>query len=563
MGIYSLKLVKGTNSHRASYTGSLWREWRQNMYSLYLQTVHALRVTRTLLGTVCLLALVMSGLQPDAVFAASLESLVMPGPLSQPHAELEESCSNCHDAFNRSTQRQLCLDCHEDVAADLNASSGFHGLHPQVQGIECKQCHTEHQGRETDITGLEADLFNHEFTDFPLTDAHAEQTCSACHSDDVPFRETASTCVGCHEADDAHDGALGSECESCHVPSAWRDASFDHDTTEFPLQGVHADTSCASCHSNQTYVDTPMTCISCHKADDVHDGSRGESCGDCHSSSNWNAEFDHLAETGFALEGAHADLACANCHVTSSGQALEALPTDCQGCHSSDDVHLGRHGTQCADCHKQSSWKVSFDHLDASGFALTGSHGEATCEACHTGRLTDPLPEDCWGCHERDDPHGGTLLECDDCHGDVSFSTDLRFHHDLARFALVGLHRSVSCEQCHDSLVFAPQDSDCVNCHKDEDVHKGSLGDSCSDCHNPVGWDYWEFDHAATGFALTGAHEDLTCESCHAAGADKAQTQSSCVSCHRSDDKHHGAFGARCDRCHQTSSFAELDMGRP
>jgi len=508
------------------------------------------------LSLLLVLLFVSSGVQ-----AASLESLVMPGPVSQAHEELEHTCSNCHDTFDRSTQRQLCLDCHEDVAADLQGSSGFHGLQPAVAGVECKSCHAEHLGRDADITGLVPDLFNHDFTNFPLEGGHAEQTCSACHEDGVVFRDAPASCFGCHENDDAHDGALGSECESCHDSQAWLTTGFDHADTEFPLFGVHAETSCAGCHADQSFSDTPTTCISCHEADDVHDGSRGEACGDCHDSDSWNARFDHLAETGFALQGAHAELSCANCHVTGAAQGFSELPDDCQGCHAGDDVHLGRHGSDCADCHGQTSWDISFDHAAETGFVLQDAHAEISCESCHTGTLTDPLPEDCWGCHERIDPHGGTLLECDECHGQQSFAEDLTFHHDLARFALVGLHRNASCEQCHDGLIFAPLDSGCVDCHADMDTHAGSLGSLCGDCHNPVGWEYWEFDHAATGFELTGAHDGLTCESCHESGQSKTGNSSGCVSCHRGDDKHRGAFGSRCDRCHSTDSFSELQMG--
>ena len=60
--------------------------------------------------------------------AQTIESLVMPGDVIQGHAELELECSSCHTAFNRSEQRNLCMDCHEYVADDIDRGSGFHGI---------------------------------------------------------------------------------------------------------------------------------------------------------------------------------------------------------------------------------------------------------------------------------------------------------------------------------------------------------------------------------------------------------------------------------------------------
>jgi len=506
---------------------------------------------------------------PD-VLAASLESLVMPGPVAAAHADLEETCSNCHDVFNSDSQRQLCLDCHEPVADDLASGEGFHGRHPDAGEGECSQCHGEHLGRDADITGLVADLFDHDHTDFPLTRAHTVPVCSSCHDRETADAAGASdqerssgyrlgevSCSSCHQEEDAHDGGLGDDCGACHEPQSWSQGQFDHDQTDFSLTGHHAALRCAGCHADNVYEDTASECIACHRRDDVHSGSRGEMCGDCHTSQNWEAQFDHGEITDFDLEGAHDQLTCASCHVTAPESGADELPTDCQGCHVSDDIHLGRNGTQCDSCHTQTSWELQFDHADETGFKLQGAHEALTCSNCHTGALEDPLPTDCWGCHERNDPHEATLLECDDCHSQSDFASGLSFHHDLARFALVGLHRTVSCEQCHDSLVFSPLETGCYDCHQQLDVHDGSLSNQCNDCHNPVGWDFWEFDHGATGFELTGSHKDLTCESCHDPERPKVQVASNCQSCHRGDDIHHGGFTNRCDTCHSTETFSD------
>lgn len=517
------------------------------------------------LSRICWRATVLLLVVPSAalVHAASLESLVMPGPVTAAHAELEETCSNCHDPFDRDSQNTLCLDCHESVAEDVAGQTGFHGRHPDALKAECSLCHGEHLGRDADITGLLVDVFDHAHTDFPLTGSHQTESCFACHdSDAADYRLAETGCSSCHEADDVHGGGLGQACADCHETDNWLSGRFDHSTTAFPLVGQHEDVRCAGCHSDNSFEDTASECVDCHSRDDVHDGSRGNLCSDCHTPDSWIAEFDHLASSGFALSGKHADLACASCHLTAPADSSATLPEDCAGCHRSDDVHLGRNGSACEDCHSQSTWKTEFEHFEVTGFRLEGSHQNLICSNCHVGTLTDPLANDCWGCHEADDPHDAMLLECDDCHGQKSFSENLTFNHDLAGFALVGLHRTVACAQCHDSLVFSPLDSGCADCHVDKDTHEGSLGNVCGDCHNPVGWDFVEFDHAATGFDLTGAHSDLTCESCHGAEHENRIVSANCSSCHRADDVHRGEFGPRCDRCHGEVSFSELEMGR-
>jgi len=255
--------------------------------------------------------------------------------------------------------------------------------------------------------------------------------------------------------------------------------------------------------------------------------------------------------------GAHSLLTCQNCHVSEIGYS--ALPTGCNDCHSGDDAHLGRNGMNCGDCHDQSEWATSFDHLAKTGFELAGSHGSLTCSACHSDGLDAPLATDCGSCHGDVDPHAGSLDDCGTCHGQTRWASELRFQHDLTDFALVGLHRVASCEQCHDSLLFAPLPHECMDCHATEDEHDGVLGQACEQCHNPAGWAYWRFDHGVrTQFALTGSHDNLTCVACHASGNTAARQSRACGSCHRSDDVHRGGFGQNCDRCHLTTNFQEL-----
>jgi len=84
------------------------------------------------------------------------------------------------------------------------------------------------------------------------------------------------------------------------------------------------------------------------------------------------------------------------------------------------------------------------------------------------------------------------------------------------------------------------------------------IGSEHSICSNLTSWDdpdrVWDmschrfvkmmketkFNHASTGFELTGAHKTLECKNCHE-GLHFAETKRTCYSCHT--DVHKGEFG--------------------
>lgn len=79
----------------------------------------------------------------------------------------------------------------------------------------------------------------------------------------------------------------------------------------------------------------------------------------------------------------------------------------------------------------------------------------------------------------------------------------------------------------------------------------------CAACHDPSGWGMSGgatggagFDHARTGFPLTGRHAFVSCTSCHARGK---TTRRFCASCHL--DPHQGRLSDSCDTCHSAVSW--------
>lgn len=490
--------------------------------------------------------------------AVNPETLLMPGKLTAGHAQLEEQCTNCHDRSNRARQPQLCLACHKDIAADVRSARGYHGRLEGTASLQCRACHSEHLGREADIVKFSREQFHHERTDFPLQGAHEAVTCDNCHQKGKKFSEAPADCYSCHRQQEPHDGHLGKHCDSCHDSIAWRQIHFNHDVTAFPLQDKHKNVACFACHFGNRYKDTPRQCVSCHAPDDVHRGERGPKCGDCHTTASWKtAKFDHAKETGFALEGSHARIDCADCHR--SGRLQDPIPKDCHGCHRGEDVHASRLGERCGTCHGNENWKPStFDHTRDTKWPLQGRHAKVDCHACHTAVVaTQHLQTECIACHRATDVHSGKLgTDCSTCHTPDGWRSSVVFDHDLTQFPLVGLHVVVPCEQCHITRAYKTASVDCNACHQRDDVHKGSLGKDCARCHSPNGWRIWEFDHGKqTGFALTGAHGKLACAGCHKQPANEVKLDSSCAYCHASDDVHLGQYGRQCQRCHSTLTF--------
>lgn len=506
-------------------------------------------------------ALVMAFGSPTAA-PQVLERVLMPGPVIAGHAEYEDECSSCHQPFARSTQRALCLDCHTQINDDIESELGFHGRSQTVPTIECAACHTEHEGRDADIVGLDPDTFDHSATDFALLGSHSAANCEGCHAPETHYRDTDSDCAACHGEEDVHNGNLGESCGDCHNETRWTETTFDHDTTDFSLTGNHVGATCSGCHRNEIYVDTPTRCVACHRVDDVHAGRNGEICQDCHTPAGWaDTSFDHFEETGFALVDGHGGLACTACHQNATFD--EPPDSECFACHKADDVHAGNNGTDCAACHAPATWpEVSFDHALDAGFALNGAHGSLVCTACHRGPVETARPDaDCNSCHWANDVHQGALgTACQDCHREESWAESVRFDHDITEFPLLGLHAAVACEGCHSDPSFSDTPSECVDCHAANDVHGQKLGLGCAMCHNPNDWLIWQFDHnRQTDFRLDGAHEGLNCLACHNRPVtDSVALSTSCGSCHRGDDIHASAFGMDCGRCHTTEAFGEL-----
>jgi hypothetical protein len=521
-----------------------------------------------------LLFLLISAAIPGTVQALEVEKFFMPGKLISDHAEFESDCKTCHVRMRDTTQNRLCLDCHDHqpIAEDIRNRRGFHGKDRDASGLACKACHSDHLGRDARIVWLDPDKFDHGNTDFRLEGRHMLTECKACHVEDRKYREASQGCFDCHEEDDAHDGKLGEKCDSCHNAAGWNRSEFDHDKTEFKLRDSHRQVACVACHINEKYKDTPKQCVSCHAIRDVHARRLGKKCQQCHREKSWDqTSFEHDRHTRFRLEGKHRDQACNACHAPDYRISKDYKPRqrgrkarNCYACHRRDDVHNESNGKECDSCHVPKGWKFSvFDHDRKTDFPLRGGHENLVCEACHiAGAESREIDTDCHSCHKLDDVHRGEQgRNCEQCHNDIAWQHEVRFDHDLSGFPLIGQHAVTGCEVCHLDAVYGDTDGACVDCHRNDDVHKRGLGRECARCHNANAWLIWEFDHDGTDFSLRGAHEKIHCHVCHAEPLDTARGDDwRCTDCHRKDDVHEGNFGTSCDDCHDQERFDRINL---
>jgi hypothetical protein len=415
-----------------------------------------------------------------------------------------------------------------------------------------------------------------------LIQGHAkwEEDCAKCH---VRFERAAQDklCADCHKevGADMRDrkGFHGRQkpqatCRSCHTDHKGRNArivvldkqKFDHDETDYALRGKHKPVTCEKCHEpKKKYWEAPSDCNACHKKDDVHKGSLGTACADCHTDNDWKekAKFDH-DKTRFALKGKHADAKCVDCHK--KGEDYKAAPRTCIGCHKKDDDgnkgHKGLYGDKCDSCHGVKAWKPStFNHDTDTKYLLRGKHKQTKCADCHTGHLyKDKVGTTCIDCHKKDDDgakgHKGSLgRDCAACHTESGWKEKGKFDHDKTKFPLLGKHIDTKCADCHKSTNYKEAPKDCIGCHKKDDKHEATLGTKCESCHGERDWkDVKRFDHDKTKFQLRNAHaaKKVQCKDCHKDLKHYRDTPMDCLSCHKKDDKHEGQLGPKCDSCH-------------
>ncbi|MGB0429807.1 MAG: cytochrome C [Bacteroidia bacterium] len=313
-----------------------------------------------------------------------------------------EKCTDCHNDEHNGKFGNDCLKCHNinswknaDLGDDFNHNLTDYplvGLHKNVDCKEChktssytdpinftncKTCHSDYHEKEFTSRDPRADckschsvekpftytlygLEEHTKSEFALEGAHIATPCFACHLPDESskwkFRNIGNTCVDCH--DNIHEDEIAekylpeNDCKACHGAESWANVSFEHDKTDWPLEGSHIKVSCRACHFDDNEVDNSFTqlfesldskCISCHNNEhgNQFDDKGVNNCTHCHSmSESWNIDgFDHDS-TLFPLEGKHRKVDCNECHKNKAfddgiiRREYKIKKFECIDCHS-------------------------------------------------------------------------------------------------------------------------------------------------------------------------------------------------------------------------------------
>jgi hypothetical protein len=494
------------------------------------------------------------------------------------HATL--TCIQCHVNNNYTATSTACYSCHQaDFTGTTNPNHVTAGF-----PTDCSLCHS--------TMNWTSSTFNHSTTAFPLTGAHLTIACATCHVNNN-YTTLPTVCYGCHQSDwngtnnPAHAAAgFPTTCDTCHTTTSWAGATFNHNNTPFPLTGSHVTVSCIQCHTNNNFLTLPTNCYGCHQADFTGTTNPAHvsagfptDCTLCHTTTNWTSStFNHA--TVFPLVGAHATLACVQCHVNNN---YTTVPTTCYGCHQADFTgttnpsHIAAaFPTTCDTCHNTSNWTtVTFNHTLYANYALTGAHATLTCVQCHVNNNYTATSTACYSCHQADftgttNPNhvtSGFPTDCSLCHSTTNW-TSSTFNHATTAFPLTGAHLTVPCATCHVNNNYTTLPTACYGCHQAD--FTGTTNPShvaagfpttCDTCHTTTNWAGATFNHNNTPFPLTGAHTTVACNLCHINNV-FAGTPTACYSCHQADftgttNPNHVTAGwpTTCTTCHTTTAW--------
>lgn len=248
--------------------------------------------------------------------------------------------------------------------------------------------------------------------------------------------EIGGRCSACHVSPWS-GGSMASRCLECHT-----DVRRQLDAHR-PLHGMLSDgLQCRSCHTEHHGPHAVLTSL---------------------------AKFDHDV-TEFKLTGKHQTAACASCHVNN---VFHGTSKTCVSCHAEPQIHKGRFGAGCAQCHSTSTWigaATKFDH-NLAAFKLTGKHQTVACASCHVNNIFHGTPKTCASCHAEPPGHkerfssGRFGSDCAQCHSTsmwrgalVKHTFPLDHHHK---------HMTMDCATCH-TTANNYRTYTCYGCHAHE-----------------------------------------------------------------------------------------------
>ncbi len=343
------------------------------------------------------------------------------------------------------------------------------------------------------------------------------------------------------EEDSPHGEEMKITCSVCHSPMGWeldREIySFDHNTTNLPLEGQHVFVDCKLCHPSLVFSDAGTDCMSCHT--DMHYQTVGFDCARCHTSESWIVHnITEIHQLGrFPLVGPHLLAECMDCHPSASLLRFEPLRIECIDCHQEDYASasnpnhvLGNFSTHCEECHSISAFSWISGAYDHSFFPLSDGHEIYDCQSCHTGNDYSNISADCISCHQADFSNSanpnhnteGISTDCMECHTTVPGWIPAEYpQHDII-FPLTEGHATNDCNSCH-SGSYINTSPVCYACHQADYDNTGNpnhtaanISTDCMECHTTKpGWKPAEYAMHDAIFPLTQGHAINDCNSCH------------------------------------------------
>ncbi len=278
-------------------------------------------------------------------------------------AHVSATCASCHTNGVFKGLPSDCFSCHQN---NFNTTTNPNHVTSQFSH-DCLTCHS--------TIAWKPATFNHSTTSFPLLGAHNAVACIDCHKNNQ-YKGTPTLCYDCHLSDfngttapNHVSSQFSHDCLTCHSNVAWKPATFNHNTTAFPLLGAHISASCGDCHKNGQYKGTSKICFDCHLT-------------------------DYNASTNPAHASAHYPTDCMTCHTTTAwkpssfnhatyfpiGTGDKHRPgrwTTCQDCHENPSNFQS---FTCITCHEHSNKaSVDKDHQGKTGYVYEST----ACYKCH------------------------------------------------------------------------------------------------------------------------------------------------------------------------------------
>jgi len=368
-----------------------------------------------------LLTVTLGALLAWVLFDAGDKSLYMPGPLSDGHHQLVDSCDSCHtDSFGGGeVLQEACVECHGDVRVkpfDSHPRAKFTDPRnadrlEKIDAIHCVTCHTEHRPEITQKDGL----------------TQPKDVCFHCHANignDRPSHEGMefNTCAnaGCHNYHNnralytdfllKHAEAPANK-ERARLPGREfadvLDEILEYPRDHYPVQSlssgdadapqehagneqIHADwlasghaqtgVNCSACHQPRnaegelgSWVNKPGTegCIACHSLEVKR---FGEGKHGMRLAASLSPMIPARARLPMKEKAAHAELTCNSCHGAHDYSTAFAAVDACLQCHND------QHSTTYTDSPHAQLWEAE---LAGTAQSNTG----VSCASCHMPRI--------------------------------------------------------------------------------------------------------------------------------------------------------------------------------